>query len=261
MSEGILDNAHSAAIKNLLFKMADDELIIGHRNSEWTGLGPILEEDIAFSSMAQDKLGHAQALYNILNSMGEADADTLAFTRNEKNFYCCHFVEYPIRDYDFSLMRHFLFDTAEAIRFDMLTRSSLQPLANLAKKVRGELKYHTMHANIWISQLGKANDESNIRMQAALNECYPLALGIFEKSDYESALIESGVFEGEELLQRVWTDIVGEVIEKSNLKLPEINESNSTLGFGGRKGYHTEYLQPLLDEMTEVYSIDPSAEW
>jgi ring-1,2-phenylacetyl-CoA epoxidase subunit PaaC len=253
---------NTQAIKNLLFRMADDELIIGHRNSEWTGLGPILEEDIAFSSMAQDKLGHAQALYNILHSMGEADADTLAFTRNEKNFYCCHFVEYPIRDYDFSLMRHFLFDTAEAIRFDMLTKSSCQPLANLAKKVRGEIKYHTMHANIWISQLGKATDESNIRMQAALNECYPLALGIFEKSDYEDALIESGVFDGEELLKKVWTDIVSEVIEKSNLKMPDFDESNlSTLAFGGRKGYHTEYLQPLLDEMTEVYSIDPSAEW
>ncbi len=262
MSEGILDTEHSKAIKNLLFRMADDELILGHRNSEWTGLGPILEEDIAFSSMAQDKLGHAQALYNILNSMGEKDADTLAFTRNEKNFYCCHFVEYPIRDYDFSLMRHFLFDTSEAIRFDMLTKSSLEPLANLAKKVRGELKYHTMHANIWINQLGKATDESNIRMQAALNECYPLALGIFEKSDYENILIEAGVFDGEELLQKVWTDIVSEILEKANLKIPVINESGlSTLSFGGRKGYHTEYLQPLLDEMTEVYSIDPSAEW
>lgn len=256
-----MSEQNNIAIKNLLFRMADDELIIGHRNSEWTGLGPILEEDIAFSSMAQDKLGHAQALYNILHTMGEPDADTLAFTRNEKNFYCCHFVELPIRDYDFSLMRHFLFDTAEAIRFDMLTRSSLEPLANLAKKVRGEIKYHTMHANTWINQLGKATDESNIRMQTALNECYPLALGIFEPSDYENILVQEKIFEGEDLLKKVWMDIVGEVIEKSNLKVPEINGDNAFLGFGGRKGYHTEYLQPLLDEMTEVYSIDPSAEW
>ena len=254
-----MSEQNNLAIKNLLFRMADDELIIGHRNSEWTGLGPILEEDIAFSSMAQDKLGHAQALYNILHSMGEMDADTLAFTRNEKNFYCCHFVEYPIRDYDFSLMRHFLFDTAEAIRFDMLTRSSLEPLANLAKKVRGELKYHTMHANTWISQLGKANEESNIRMQAVLDECFPLALGIFEPSDYENVLSEQKIFEGEQKLQDVWYDVVSDVIGKSDLKIPYVN--SVTPVFGGRKGYHTEYLQPLLDEMTEVYSIDPSAEW
>jgi len=250
---------HTLALKDLLFRMADDELIIGHRNSEWTGLGPILEEDIAFSSMAQDKLGHAQGLYNILHSMGQPDADTLAFTRNEKNFFCCHFVEYPILGYDFSLMRHFLFDTAEAIRFDMLTRSSVEPLANLAKKVRGELKYHTLHANIWINQLGKSTDESNIRMQAALNECFPLALGIFEPSAYEDVLAETKIFEGEKILQSVWMDIISDVVSKSNLKLPEIN--SVTPAFGGRKGYHTEYLQPLLDEMTEVYSIDPSAEW
>src|SRR6188472_4363522 len=118
------------AIKDLLFRMADEELILGHRNSEWTGLGPILEEDIAFSSMAQDKIGHAQALYEVLHKNGEADTDTIAFTRKEKDFKCCHFVEYPIGDYDFSLMRHFLFDTAEAIRFDMLCESSFEPVAN-----------------------------------------------------------------------------------------------------------------------------------
>src|SRR2546422_1011522 len=96
------------AIKDLLFRMADDALVLGHRNSEWTGLGPILEEDIAFSSMAQDKIGHAQALYIILNEeFGEPIPDKLVYERNEKDFKCCHFVEMPIGEYDFSLVRHF----------------------------------------------------------------------------------------------------------------------------------------------------------
>ncbi|HRG87370.1 MAG TPA: phenylacetate-CoA oxygenase subunit PaaC, partial [Chitinophagales bacterium] len=134
------------AIKNLLFKMADDALVIGHRNSEWTGIGPMLEEDLAFSSMAQDKIGHAQALYTILNQVfGEADADTLAFKREENTFKCCQFVELPIGEYDFSIVRQFLFDHAELLRYDMLTQSSFQPVAQLAKKVKGEIKYHVMH--------------------------------------------------------------------------------------------------------------------
>ena len=141
------------AIKDLIFRMADDQLILGHRNSEWTGLGPILEEDIAFSSMAQDKLGHSQALYQILNKIGEADPDSLAFGRKENKMKCCHLVEYPIGEYDFSLMRHFLFDESEALRFDMLRNSSFEDLSNIAGKFRGELKYHTMHAEIWIKQL------------------------------------------------------------------------------------------------------------
>ena len=248
-----------SAVKDLLFRMADDELILGHRNSEWTGLGPILEEDIAFSSMAQDKIGHAQALYEILHKHGEADTDTIAFTRNEKDFKCCHIVEYPIGDYDFSLMRHFLFDTSEALRFDMLSDSAFEPVANVAKKFRGEIKYHTMHADIWINQLGNSNEESKARMQSALNECFPLALGIFEPNDYEDILAEAKIFPGEKILQVQWLEKINPVLEKANLKLPDLN--SMVPAYGGRKGFHTEYLQPLLNEMTEVYSIDPNAEW
>src|SRR5688572_19487724 len=132
------------AIKELLYKIADDQLILGHRNSEWTGFGPLLEEDIAFSSMAQDKVGQSQALYEILHSLGEQSPDTVAFMRNANQFHNCIFTELPNGEYDFSLIRHFLYDTALAIRFEMLTKSSYKPLAELATKIRGELKYHTL---------------------------------------------------------------------------------------------------------------------
>lgn len=247
------------AIKELIYKMADDVLILGHRNSEWTALGPILEEDIAFSSMAQDKLGHAFALYQILNSMGDANPDTIAFTRKAKDFKCCHLVEYPIGDYDFSLMRHFLFDKSQAIRFELIAGSSFQQLANVAKKFRGELKYHTMHADAWIEQLGNAGNESNLRMQTSLDKCFPLALGIFEPGDYEEVLLTGGIFPGEKILRDRWVDEISTVLLKANLKLPDV--FTQTSDSGGRKGNHTEYLQPLLDEMSEVYSIDPDAEW
>jgi ring-1,2-phenylacetyl-CoA epoxidase subunit PaaC len=139
--------AENAPLKDLLFRMADDNLIIAHRNSEWTGLGPILEEDIAFSSIAQDKLGHSQALYAMLNTLGEAEPDTIAFTREERDFRCCRFVEYPIGGYEFSLVRHFLFDVAELLRWEMLETSTFEPLRKLAGKIRGEIKYHVFHAN------------------------------------------------------------------------------------------------------------------
>ena len=95
------------AIKELLYKIADDQLIIGHRNSEWTGLGPVLEEDIAFSSIAQDKIGQSLAVYSILHDMGEEEPDTIAFTRNSEQFRCSQYVEYPIGEYDYSLIRNF----------------------------------------------------------------------------------------------------------------------------------------------------------
>ena len=99
---------NTEAVKELLYKMADDLLIIGHRNSEWTGLGPILEEDIAFSSMAQDKIGQSQALFQLLHELGEQEPDTVAFTRNANQFHNAQFVELPNGDYDFSFMTHLI---------------------------------------------------------------------------------------------------------------------------------------------------------
>jgi ring-1,2-phenylacetyl-CoA epoxidase subunit PaaC len=248
-----------AAVKEFLYKIADDQLIIGHRNSEWTGLGPILEEDIAFSSIAQDKIGQSQHIYDILHSLGEQDADTIAFTRNANEYKCCHFAEYPIGEYDFSLMRNFLFNHSEQLRFGMLAGSSLEQLAKLAKKYKGEIKYHTMHSDTWIKQLGNANEESRARMQTALNECFNPALGIFEESPYADVLKTLGIFEGENVLQEKWIESITPVLEAASLKIPEQRDRNPV--YGGRKGYHSEYLQPLLDEMTVVFRLDPKAEW
>lgn len=250
---------NTEALKDLLYKMADDQLILGHRNSEWTGFGPLLEEDIAFSSMAQDKVGQSWQLYKILNDLGESDPDTVAFMRNADQFHNCQFVELPNGEYDFSLIRHFLFDTAELIRFTMLANSSYEPLALLAKKIKGEIKYHKMHADIWIKQLGSATEESIGRLQESLNIAFPYALGIFEPSQMEAEIISEGFFEGEEKLKTAWLAKVSEIIDKTSLTLPEV--SLQTPVHGGRYGTHTEHLQPLLDEMSEVFKMDPAADW
>jgi ring-1,2-phenylacetyl-CoA epoxidase subunit PaaC len=247
------------AIKELLYKIADDQLILGHRNSEWTGFGPLLEEDIAFSSMAQDKVGQSQAIYSILHQLGEQPPDTIAFMRNAEQFHNSVLVELPNAEYDFSLIRHFLYDTAESIRFEMLTSSSFQPLAVLSRTIRGEHRYHTLHANTWIKQLGTATEESIARLQASLDFALPYAFGIFEISPFENELISSGVFEGEAALKERWIKKITEVLSKTALKLPDLSMIKSV--HGGRTGIHSEHLQPLLDEMSEVFKIDPTAEW
>ncbi|WP_298714233.1 1,2-phenylacetyl-CoA epoxidase subunit PaaC [Chitinophaga sp.] len=249
------------ALARMLTAMADDALIQGHRNSEWTGLGPIMEEDIAFSSMAQDKIGHAWALYRILQEeLGGEEPDSFAFLRNEKDYRCCHFVEYPNGEYDFSLMRHFLFDHAEAIRYQQLRESAFAPLRPLAEKLKGEIKYHTLHANAWIAQLCRAGEESYARMQSALNTCFPLALGIFEPDPEAGAILEAeGIYPGEAKLKEMWLDRVYNLCAAAGLNLPA--ESSVTPEYGGRKGYHTEYLQPLLEEMGAVFRSDPQATW
>jgi ring-1,2-phenylacetyl-CoA epoxidase subunit PaaC len=250
---------NTEALKELLYKIADDQLILGHRNSEWTGVGPLLEEDIAFSSMAQDKVGQSYQLYQMLQQLGEQEPDTVAFMRNANQFHNSQFVELPVGEYDFSLIRHFLFDHAELLRFSMLSESSYEPLAQLARKIKGELKYHVMHANSIIKQLGNATEESISRLQGSLDAALPYALGIFEASPLEEALKQEGIFDGEVALQAKWEESISKILAQTALQLPNLATLSPV--YGGRQGQHTEHLQPLLDEMAEVFRVDPTAEW
>ena len=134
------------ALKELLYKMADDQLILGHRNSEWIGIGPVLEEDIAFGSLAQDKTGHAFNLYQLLERMGENDPDTIAFRRAENEYKCCHLVELPIGDdYAFCLARHFYFDHAESLRMEALSECAYPDLAGLASARKTLLRHSSTY--------------------------------------------------------------------------------------------------------------------
>ena len=152
------------ALKDLLYKMADDLLILGHRNSEWTGMGPLLEEDIAFSSMAQDKIGQSYALFQMLYQLGEQPPDLVAFTRNAAQFHNSILTELPNGEYDFSLIRHFLFDTADALRWQMLTSTNYEPLSQLAKKIQGDVGRASLSGAL--NSLGRAMQEAGEHREA-----------------------------------------------------------------------------------------------
>lgn len=252
---------NNAALTDLIIKMADDELILGHRNSEWTGLGPVMEEDIAFSSMAQDKIGHAWALYRVLHEdLGGEHPDRFAFLRPEKEFKSSHLVELPNGEYGFSLMRHFLFDHAETVRYESLQDSSFEPFRQISKKVKGELKYHTLHADAWILQLSRAGEDGHHRMQQALDQTIALAAGIFEASPlHEGALVADKIYPGEAELYQRWLDRIYNVLVKASLNLPDMERLEPV--YGGRQGLHTTHLQPLLKEMSEVFNLDAEANW
>jgi len=252
-----LKGINREAVIDLLYRMADDELIIGHRNSEWTGHGPILEEDIAFSSMAQDEMGHARAYYELLHQLGEAEPDALAFSRKPRQFRCCSLVYLPKGDWAFSLMRQFLYDSAESVRLAALSDGSLTPLAQLALKLRGEEKYHLMHGRGLVLRLGSATDESRRRMQGALDLAYPHALGLFEPMEADEPLAQAGICPREGELRAQWESAAAPTLSAAGLAVPD----NAPPVHGGRVGRHSSALTELLAGMQLVYNIDPSANW
>jgi len=158
----------------LLLELADDELILGWRDSEWTGIAPFLEEDVAFSSIAQNEIGHARALYELAARELGGDADSLAFDRRPDEYRCAPLVQARlVGDWAATIARHVLYETADAVRLEALKASDDAELAGLAAKMDREEVYHRLHAEMWLARLGGEE-----RTRTALDELWPSALGV-----------------------------------------------------------------------------------
>jgi ring-1,2-phenylacetyl-CoA epoxidase subunit PaaC len=152
-----------------LLEIADDELILGWRDSEWTGIAPLLEEDVAFSSIAQNEIGHARALYELVAREQGTTADELAFDRTPEEYRCARLVELRLLEWEKTIARHYLYEEADAARLERLKHSDDAEIAGLAAKIDREEAYHRMHAQMWFDRL---KDEP--RFTAALEELRPL---------------------------------------------------------------------------------------
>jgi len=205
-----------------LLGLADDELVLGWRDSEWTGIAPLLEEDVAFSSIAQNEIGHARAVYELLAGP-EGDADVLAFDRKLEEYRCAPLVELHLLDWARTIARRWLYEVADEIRITALTADSDSVVAGLAAKIDREEAYHRMHAEMWHERL---RDEP--RFQAAVEELWPYALGVLP------------------------AELRGELV--SRVGLDEVE--------GVERGTHTDELAPLWEEMTMVRRSAPTgAQW
>jgi ring-1,2-phenylacetyl-CoA epoxidase subunit PaaC len=159
----------------LLVQIADDELILGWRDSEWTGIAPFLEEDVAFSSIAQNEIGHARALYELAARELGTSADELAFDRRPEEYRCARLVELRLPTWEHTIARHYLYEEADATRLERLKQSDDEEVAGLAAKIDREEGYHRMHAQMWFDRL---KDEP--RFTAALAELRPLAAAVLD---------------------------------------------------------------------------------
>jgi ring-1,2-phenylacetyl-CoA epoxidase subunit PaaC len=281
----------------LLLALADDELVLGHRHSEWTGWAPYLEEDLAFSSIAQDEMAHAQVLYELAAPLSGSDADALALGRSPEEYRHAVICERPNRDWGYTLARHYLYDAADDVRLRALESSSFEELASAVKTIRLEERYHLEHAGLWFRRLAEGPVEARQRFAQGLESAIGEAVALFEALPGEEALLESGVLptSNEDLLA-VWLELVGSELEAASLdwvlaehagagaemvptssgeieagpalSVPGIENRDGRwvhvgefAGAGGRHGRHTEDFQALWGEMTGLYRAIPGARW
>ena len=183
----------TAALEALLRSMADDEFVIGFSDSEWTGIAPLLEEDVAMSSLAQDELGHAAALYGLLADLTGGDADALAYDREPDEYRHARLLDHGRGDWAMTIARRYLYETADAVRLEALAEGRWAPLAELVGKLVREERYHRMHIDAWLDRLARAAGEPRDRLLDAFEVLAPDAATVFTPLPGEPALVEAGV--------------------------------------------------------------------
>jgi ring-1,2-phenylacetyl-CoA epoxidase subunit PaaC len=239
--------------------MADDEFVIGFSDSEWTGIAPLLEEDVAISSLAQDELGHARALYELLAEVAAdgRDADAWAYDRPPEGYYHARLLDHPRGDWADTIVRRYLYDTADAVRLEALAESSFEALRGLVGKIRREERYHLMHAETWIERLAGGGAEPRRRLLDALARMGPDAGTVLTPLPTELALEMAGISEAPfRELEARWRARLEPAFER--LGLPPLPP---TADPATARTTHSDAFRRLHDEFTFVRRIDPEAAW
>jgi ring-1,2-phenylacetyl-CoA epoxidase subunit PaaC len=215
-----------------LLQLADDELILGWRDSEWTGVAPFLEEDVAFSSIAQNEIGHARALYELAARELGTTADALAFDRDPSEYRCAPLCELRRLEWARTVARHWLYETADELRLEALKASADPEVAGLAAKIDREEAYHRMHAEMWVDRL-LSTGEGRAKLEEAVGELWPYALGVLDE------------------------ELRPAFAERVRAKLPfELPDAEAVT-----REQHSDELRELWEEMTMVRRSVPGATW
>jgi ring-1,2-phenylacetyl-CoA epoxidase subunit PaaC len=247
------------ALAELLLTMADDEFVIGFWDSEWTGIAPMLEEDVAFSSIAQDEIGHARLFYEMLAQLTGDGADRLAFGREAGDYRHAKLLDHPRTNWAFSVARKWIYETTDAVRLDALSGSAFAPLSEIVAKIRREERYHLAHLDAWLRRLAGSAGEPRERLESALAALLPDATSVFTPLAGEARLVEAGLIATpmHDLAQR-WRAAVSGTLAGLGLPTPPGEPPPAD---GRDHEPPSEAFRWLWGEFTSVARLEEGAEW
>jgi len=240
-------------------RLGDTPLILSQRIGEYCSKAPHLEEDLAITNVGLDLLGQAENFLTYAASLhGELSADELAFKRKEKDFRSFHLVEVPNIDFAFVLVRQFFIDVYHNLFYTSLCNSNDETIAGISKKSIKEVRYHLQRSQDWVIRLGQGTEESNQRVQVAINELWMYVDELFYDNDIDNQMTKEGIGVSNHEIKKDWFNIVTETLNDAGLSSPE--NIPYTLQYG-KDGFHTEYMGYLLAEMQHLPLLYPDAKW
>lgn len=232
--------------------LADTTLILSQRNAEWCGHGPILEQDIAITNISLDLLGQSRNFYQYAATLigGEANEDSLAYLRKEREFKNLLLVEQANGDWGQTILRQYLYSQFQYLLFEKLQQCNDEQLAAIAAKSIKETAYHVRWSSEWVIRLGDGTEESHTRMLKAIDELWRYTGEMFVPAAYETIVEVS-------LLKNEWQQKVTNIFTEANLQIPE----KAFMQNGGKDGIHTEQLGYILTDLQYLQRAYPGAEW
>ena len=246
--------------------LADNALILGHRNSEWCGHGPVLEQDIAITNISLDLIGQARNFYqyaaDLINqtdkqSGNPATEDTLAYLRDAHEFKNCLLVELPKGDWAITILRQFFFSAYQYFLYQRLQESKDEQLAAIAVKSLKEVIYHLRWSSEWVIRLGDGTDESHRRITAAVDELWPYTEELFLPAAFEQQAAKEKTGADVSELRNKWKGKIDEVFAEAGLAVP----SHKNVLTGGKEGKHTKHLDDILSDLQYMQRTYPNSEW
>ena len=242
-------------LTNYTLFLADNALIMGHRNSEWCGHGPILEQDIAISNIALDLIGQARNFYQYAATLidNNATEDSLAYLRDAKEYKNCLLVEQPNAEWAQTVLKQFFFSTYQYYLYQQLQNNNDEQLKAIAAKALKEVTYHVRWSSEWVIRLGDGTEESKKRLLKAVDELWMFTGELFEPASYELNINIDFIF-----LKENWNKKIRSVFEEATIDVPA---ETSWYQSGGKIGNHSEHLGFILAEMQFLQRAYPNSEW
>jgi ring-1,2-phenylacetyl-CoA epoxidase subunit PaaC len=259
-------NLSTDQLVNYCLHLADNALILGHRNSEWCGHGPILEQDIAISNISLDLIGQARNFYQyaaqLINQstyqpVHSSTEDTLAYFRDAPDFKNILLVEQPNGDWAHTILRQFFFSAYQYLLFEKLQESNDEQVAAIATKSLKEITYHLRWSSEWVIRLGDGTQESRERMTKAIDTLWLYTDEMFLPAAYELEMVNTGICFDVAALKQSWMQRTKEIFDEATLVMPVSSKAYKA----GKEGNHSLHLTDILKELQSVARAHPAASW